>query len=680
MLRSQNITLRERKVRSLIIGSLIMMGLFVLPSQGFSVKEYDWDGSSSTNWVTSDNWDPAPGTGTGVRVYIVGGPGTYTNAPTISSSPSFDIDYIDLNDGGQLTQTGGTVDVDEDMAIYNGADYVISGGTMNIGDDLYIYDSGSSLTCSGGTLAVVGTIYLGLQHPSRADGTNGSPTLTVSGGVVTCTSIVFDDAEGDTPQMTVSSGSVTISGNLQSDGEDVDLTISGTGTVDIGGNLEMDGGSDDLTMTGGDLELAGNWTNTGTTSLSAGTITFDGGSAQQITNTSGETFYNLEIDNSSTGVTLNDPITIDNSMTLTDGIVTGSSTNDITFEDGATVGSASSASFVDGPVTKVGNETFEFPLGDGSVFRPLDISAPSSASDEFSAQYINSNPDASYSTSSLGTGLNNVSIVEYWILDRDAGSSNVTVTLEWGATSAVGNLTDLRVARWDGSDWESEGNGGTTGNTTSGTIVTSGSVTSFSPFTFGSVSSSNPLPVELISFDARADDFDNATLSWSTASEVNSSHFEVERSDESTSEFTMIAHVPSQAKSGYSATTLDYQLTDPSLNAGIYYYRLKQVDLDGAHEYSDVKVVSISDQVETDPVVFPNPSDGQELFLQHAGLLITEVYLIDVHGRRVPLDMEAGQGDLSVLHPAKTLSSGVYALVIEAQGVAPKHINNVVIK
>ncbi|MCH8319186.1 MAG: hypothetical protein IIA88_11950 [Bacteroidetes bacterium] len=57
--------------------------------------------------------------------------------------------------------------------------------------------------------------------------------------------------------------------------------------------------------------------------------------------------------------------------------------------------------------------------------------------------------------------LNNRSVVEYWTLTRDAGTSNVTVKLFWEDTarSRITDIVsgDLVVARYNGVDWTSEG-------------------------------------------------------------------------------------------------------------------------------------------------------------------------------------------------------------------------------
>ncbi|OGU70751.1 MAG: hypothetical protein A2V93_07650 [Ignavibacteria bacterium RBG_16_34_14] len=91
------------------------------------------------------------------------------------------------------------------------------------------------------------------------------------------------------------------------------------------------------------------------------------------------------------------------------------------------------------------------------------------------------------------------------------------------------------------------------------------------------------IPVELIFFSANVIG-NNVVLNWRTATELNNSGFQVERSADNLS-FASIGFVP-----GLGTTTelKNYSFTDNSLTGGIYYYRLKQVDFDGSFNYSNV--------------------------------------------------------------------------------------------
>ncbi|MBK8414870.1 MAG: hypothetical protein IPL22_10485 [Bacteroidetes bacterium] len=87
------------------------------------------------------------------------------------------------------------------------------------------------------------------------------------------------------------------------------------------------------------------------------------------------------------------------------------------------------SSFVSGPVKKVGNAAFEYPIGKEESYLPLTISAPATTSSEFVAEYkIDS---LGINTGAKDTTLGYVFRDRYWTLNRTSGSSSVYVTLTW---------------------------------------------------------------------------------------------------------------------------------------------------------------------------------------------------------------------------------------------------------
>ena len=92
-----------------------------------------------------------------------------------------------------------------------------------------------------------------------------------------------------------------------------------------------------------------------------------------------------------------------------------------------------------------------------------------------------------------------------------------------------------------------------------------------------------PLPVELTQFTGVADGSVNH-LDWTTASEINNAFFELEKSRDGVN-FTTLGPVPG---SGNSSVILHYSSTDASPFYPTTFYRLKQVDLDGDHHYSNI--------------------------------------------------------------------------------------------
>ena len=326
----------------------------------------------------------------------------------------------------------------------------------------------------------------------------------------------------------------------------------------------------------------------------------------------------LNIDNTS-GVTLSNPVTVNNSLVLTTGLITTSSSNLLTLGASAVVSGASDNSFVNGPIKKIGNTGFVFPVGkSGTGYQAIEISAPSSATDAFTAEYMRAD-----ATSAVGSAksmpLTIVSKCEYWQLDRTTGTSTVDVTIYGNSHSGcitstnanyfTGNsasLNDLRLAHWDGSQWEVAPSSGTSVSGTSPNItLTATSVSSYSPFTFGSVGF-NPLPVKLTKFVV-SNDGSSGILDWNTATEINNERFDIERSIDGINFFV----IGSQKGQGNSTSNKSYTFIDlnsAEQGSNIVFYRLKQFDFNGKYSYSKIEHTQFNSSTSLSQYkVSPNP-------------------------------------------------------------------------
>lgn len=124
----------------------------------------------------------------------------------------------------------------------------------------------------------------------------------------------------------------------------------------------------------------------------------------------------------------------------------------------------------------------------------------------------------------------------------------------------------------------------------------------------------NILPVEFVYQEARfLRQTRSAFITWATAKEWESSHFEIERAVKGV-EFEKIGEVNS---AGWSDAVIEYEFEDSQLplSGGTILYRLKQVDLNGTYVYSDVMSVRASGIEFTSGVwrAYPNPTNGQQL-------------------------------------------------------------------
>ncbi|WP_462252133.1 T9SS type A sorting domain-containing protein [Ferruginibacter sp.] len=401
------------------------------------------------------------------------------------------------------------------------------------------------------------------------------------------------------------------------------------------------------------VEYAQNLTLNSASNIIIGKIKFtgSGNSVIEQLGTQPIVMQQLSIQKSGAGkVTLNDAVTISNNVTFISGIIYSSLTNPLIFESSATQTGASATSYLDGPLTKIGNTAFTFPVGKLGKFAPISISAPLNVTDAFRAQYFTTDPSGNgYNTALKDATIDHLSSSEYWILDRTAGASAVFVTLSWDGSRSgtVNSLPDLKVARWNGSLWKDEGNSLVTGTNTSGTVTSLIAVANFSPFTLASGTALNPLPVTLISFDGGKCN-NSICLNWVTENEQNSSHYEVEKSTDG-SNFISINTVNAKntiAKSYYTAT-------DANAFPGINFYRLKMIDVDGKFKYSNVIKLNFDKQQLFS--VSPNPAHNFIVLKNANDNSIAKI--IDVAGKvQLQQKTKPGTNEINISH----LAAGIY--------------------
>jgi hypothetical protein len=115
------------------------------------------------------------------------------------------------------------------------------------------------------------------------------------------------------------------------------------------------------------------------------------------------------------------------------------------------------------------------------------------------------------------------------------------------------------------------------------------------------------LPVQFATFTAQAaPEYQMVELAWETVSEVNNSHFNVLKSTDG-KEWDFLARIQGAGNSYNKQTYVFLDMEPAKLN----YYRLEQVDFDGAMTLSDIRTVLFSkpDKLNKPVVnVYPIPS------------------------------------------------------------------------
>src|SRR5690606_33974280 len=181
------------------------------------------------------------------------------------------------------------------------------------------------------------------------------------------------------------------------------------------------------------------------------------------------------------------------------------------------------------------------------------------------------------------------------------------------------------------------GNGAADGTIVGGTGIINGlyvgfTIPSFSELWLFGSSNDSPLPVALSKFEAECNK-GQVDLRWTTTSETNNDRFVVERSANGQN-WNEILFVPS---AGNSNQPLNYMTTDINPIRGLSYYRLKQVDYNGASElFTPVSIICLSDG-ENSVLIYPNPASESFTvqFNSDKAYSNAEIELMDMTGRVV---------------------------------------------
>lgn len=183
-----------------------------------------------------------------------------------------------------------------------------------------------------------------------------------------------------------------------------------------------------------------------------------------------------------------------------------------------------------------------------------------------------------------------------------------------------------------------------------------------------SIRLSTVVPVELASFDAILLENETVQLSWTTASEINNSHFEIERSEDG-EHFSRIGYV---AGYGNSVITQEYSFVDGSPKTGLNYYRLKQMDFDGKFEYSKIETIKIDNAISVISI-YPNPT-RDILYVEG----IKDSYKLTIYNQLgkviATYGIEAIENELDI----SQLSQGVYYFQFSSQGT--NQVERVIVK
>jgi hypothetical protein len=449
--------------------------------------------------------------------------------------------------------------------------------------------------------------------------------------------------------------------------------------IDVGGSITTSNSTSVFNTNGHYIKLAGNFSNSNSnttfTNVTGGTLEFNGTSSQTFTNTSGSlVLNNVVMNHTGTGVTIsgaNGNMNIGSAgiLTLNTGkIITGSSNEvNVTNTSSGAVTPGSVSSYVEGRLRRsiaAAAVSYDFPVGNAAKgYERANITytaAPTSTynllaffSDWFSTPngpVSNECPNVNYNSSPV---LNH----GYWTIDASIGSPSGTYTATFYNRSYTNNTgTQWSVMKRTPSATGAWGLNGACNMASSAASTIRTGMSGFSDF--ATVQFNSALPVELLFFTAERET-QGVLITWSTAAEINSDYFVVEKSHDGN--YFSDAGVVDGA--GNSTEVLNYSLHDANPFNGMNYYRLRQVDFDESIRYSDIAAVDFS-AAKNQLSVFPNPSFDLLQCEFYAGtdaeitLQVRDVTGKEMLSKKVPVT----KGFNSIPLDINSLAFGVYHL------------------
>lgn len=234
--------------------------------------------------------------------------------------------------------------------------------------------------------------------------------------------------------------------------------------------------------TASNMASYGDLINNGDMTKNLGSIYFVGPHRQTISGTQVTEFNDVFLKNFE-GISLQTSMIVTDKVIFEIGNITTPRSNpsvSLTFAKNTTHEKVADNKHVNGYCAKIGKDSFDFPIGNGVVWRSAAISSSSSVNNRATAAYFDKNPaqallpfGAPFSIQSLDFAVFKVSNIEYWHITN---TGSVRITLTWNKASNVDTLTentlnDLIVAGWNGQKWSEVGAENIVGDVKQGRIT-----------------------------------------------------------------------------------------------------------------------------------------------------------------------------------------------------------------
>ncbi len=232
-------------------------------------------------------------------------------------------------------------------------------------------------------------------------------------------------------------------------------------------------------------------------------------------------------------------------------------------------------------------------------------------------------------------------------------SGNITIGYKDNELNGL-NENNLILEAFTNNNWQAFANN--VSRSTTDNYVTTTGITNISIDELTLASNNGVLPLQWILVEAMREN--NVTLlKWTTTNEVNSKHYQVQKSDDA----TIWTNVGNTIAATNRTALNDYNLTDASFLNGTTYYRIVQMDANGKLSYSFI--VSVKSILKDDISVYPIPAVSVINVRANNNTTIKRIKLFDAGGKLLML--KEGSNSTVYSFYISNLASGFYLISIE---------------
>lgn len=428
----------------------------VLPTCA-TVTTKTWTGAVSQDWEDANNWEENAVPGSCDSVIVA----NTLNQPALNNDVSIHALSVTF---GNISLNGHNLTINGDLRLSNA--YIISSGCdceifkVNNARSVFIDNSQldmqqvmllniqDSLVLTNNTFDRDVVISDGGSRSYLKSGNNHYGSLSLTSNTTNINE--FSELASDNDDWV--NGDFTL--NIPASHPASQFLVGNGGQFHIGGNMVINNNMPNhLVLSSIDFISGGN---------NEVHVTQSGSEPIAIASLSTSKFSNFP--NPFASIILDQDVHVINTIALGLGMIKTSPSTLLVLDPTANFSSWSSASWIWGPVKKIGmnSGTQIFPVGDSSwrgetYLSNLGTAQPSTG---FTVQYFHKNPaTAGFDTTQHDPSLKVISGNEYWKFQQDGNGGNFKVVLRYDSlTSQLTNSpNNLRVARWNGSKWKDNG-------------------------------------------------------------------------------------------------------------------------------------------------------------------------------------------------------------------------------